>query len=84
MVRYLRRRIGRPTRFFFLIAITGVVMIWPTPDKYRVVPLLASGLAFLWCILFFLEDLGRGPRDEIPGKEGKAAGDAVFAPPPHR
>ncbi len=80
----MKRRIGRRVRFFFLLAATSLVLVIPTPEKVRSVPWFAAGLSLLWAILFLIEDLSRGPREEAPDDEGAGTGDVVFAPPPHR
>jgi hypothetical protein len=56
-------KIGRRTWFFLVIAITMLLLVEPTPAKFRWVNLALAGLALFWFILFAIEDLSRARRE---------------------
>lgn len=54
--------IGRRPLFFLLLGVIGLLLLEPTPEKFRWVNLAIAGLAFFWFVLLSLEELtSRGP-----------------------
>ncbi len=46
---------GRRSMFFGALTLLCLIMIEPTPEKYRWVCLFGAGLALFWCVMLFLE-----------------------------
>jgi hypothetical protein len=61
---------NRRTWGFLAIAIAMVLLLEPTPEKYRWVNLALAGLATFWFVLFLIEDILRARREQRPSRGG--------------
>lgn len=75
MKRLLSTRFG----FFAFAALLSGVMTLVIEPEHRWVAGLLSGLYAILSVLFLLDEVGRGPRPEVPDTP---APDSPYAPPP--
>jgi hypothetical protein len=62
--------INRRTWGFLVIAIAMVLLLEPTPEKYRWVNVALAALAMFWFVLFLIEDVLRARREQRPSRGG--------------
>jgi len=62
--------INRRTWGFLVVAIAMVLLLEPTPEKYRWVNVALAALAAFWFVLFLIEDVLRARRERRPSRGG--------------
>jgi hypothetical protein len=55
---------------FLVVAIVMVLLLEPTPEKYRWVNVALAALATFWFVVFLIEDVLRARREKRPSRGG--------------